>query len=57
MSEREQAEIHDDSLNLCKAFVYGMPAKLRHETLQNPEVESPDVEVMETCNVSERVSF
>jgi len=56
MSEREQGEIHDVSLNLCKGFVYGMPAKLRHETLQNLEVESPDVEVMKTCNVSERVS-
>jgi hypothetical protein len=56
MSEREQAEIHDVSLNLCKDFVYVMLVKLRHKALQNPEVESLDVEVMKTCNVSERIS-
>jgi hypothetical protein len=56
MSERKQTEIHDVSLNLCKGFVYGMLVKLRHEALQNPVFEGPDVEVMKTCNVSKRVS-
>jgi len=57
MSEREQAEIHDVSLDLCKGFVYAMLVKLRHKALRNPEVESLDVEVMKSCNISERVSF
>jgi len=56
MSEREQAEIHDVSLDLCKGFVYVMLVKIRNKALQNPEVESLDVEVMKTCCVSERVS-
>jgi hypothetical protein len=56
MSEREQAEIHDVSLDLYKGFVYAMMVKLRHKALQNSEVESLDAEVMKTCNVSERVS-
>jgi hypothetical protein len=56
MSEREQAEIHDVSLELCKGFVHVMLVILRHKALQNPEVESVDVEVMKTCNVLERVS-
>jgi len=56
MSEREQAEIHDVSLNLCKGFVCVMLVELRHKALQNIEVESLDVEVMKTCNVSERIS-
>jgi hypothetical protein len=56
MSEREQAEIHDVSLDLYKGFVYFMLVKIRHKALQNPEVESLGVELMKTCSVSERVS-
>ena len=56
MSEREQAEIHDVSLYLCKGFVHVMLVKLRYKALQNSEGESLDVEVMKTCNVSERDS-
>jgi len=53
---REQAEIHGVSLDLCKGFVYVVLVKILHKALQNHEVESLDVEVMKTCCVSERVS-
>jgi hypothetical protein len=56
MSEKEQAEIHVVSLGLSKGFEYVVLAKLRHKALQNHQVESLNVEVMETCNVSEAIS-